>query len=199
MTGEPHAYHIWNGAMSPSYINYCLKSEVSITLHCQLCSTCYTAFRIKNLSGSTSTIYAYQKKWCHSPQLYQLSSEKWTIHYASLSAMFNPLHNNTNQELLKSTLAIKIATMKNTEDFCFEGKPSRARAKSTPFPVNKDEWDTKEDTGKSMKNALYVLWYAKRHLSGRSDVKQWKHQACSFSRYHVMLVWRHQSVSYLLT
>ena len=67
---------------------------------------------------------------------------------------------------LKSTSAIKIATMKNTDDFRFERKPSRAIAKSTPFPVSKDEWDTKEDTGKSMKNALYILRYAKRHLSG---------------------------------
>jgi len=25
----------------------------------------------------------------------------------------------------------------------------------------KDEWDAKEDTSRSMKNALYVLWYAK--------------------------------------
>ena len=66
----------------------------------------------------------------------------------------------------KSTSAIKIATMKNTDDFCFEGKLSRATAKSTPFAVSKDEWDTKEDTGKSMKNALYILQYAKRHLSG---------------------------------
>ena len=49
--------------------------------------------------------------------------------------------------------------MKNTDDFRFEGKPSRAGAKSTvtPFPVSKDEWDTKEDTGKSMKNALYAV------------------------------------------
>ena len=37
--------------------------------------------------------------------------------------------------------------------------------------VSEDEWGTKEDTDKSMKNALYVLWYAKRHLSGQSDVK----------------------------
>ena len=44
--------------------------------------------------------------------------------------------------------------MKNMDDFRFEGKPSHARAKLTPF---KDEWDTKEDTGKSIKNALYVL------------------------------------------
>ena len=62
--------------------------------------------------------------------------------------------------------------MKNMDDFRYEGKASRATAKSTLFAVSKDEWDTKEDTGKSMKNALYVLRYAKRHLSGRSDVKQ---------------------------
>ena len=52
--------------------------------------------------------------------------------------------------------AIKIATMTNTDDFHYEGKPSRANAKSTLFAVSKDEWDTKEDTVKSMKNALYM-------------------------------------------
>ena len=62
--------------------------------------------------------------------------------------------------------------MKNTDNSCYEGKPSRAIAKSTLFAVSKDEWDTKEDTGKSMKNALYVLRYAKRHLSGPKDVEQ---------------------------
>ena len=67
---------------------------------------------------------------------------------------------------LKSTSTFKTATMKNTNDFHYEGKPSRAIAKSTLFAVSNDEWDTKEDTGKSMKNALYVLQYAKRHLSG---------------------------------
>ena len=100
---------------------YRLKSEVSITLHCQLhvCLTHYTAVQIKNC--------------------------------------------------LKSTSAIKVATMKNMDDFRYEGKPSCATAKSTRFTVR---WDTKEDTGKSMKNAWYVLWYAKRHLSGRSNVEQ---------------------------
>ena len=110
-----------NGATCPSYINYHLKSEVSITLRCRLFSTRYTAVRIKNC--------------------------------------------------LKSTSAIKIATMTNTDDFHYEGKPSCAIAKSTLFAVSKDEWDSKEDTGKSMKNALYILWYAKRHLLGRSDVE----------------------------
>ena len=78
-------------------------------LCCQLCSTRYTGFRIKNCSKNTS--------------------------------------------------AIKIAT---TDDFCYKGKPSRATTKSTLFAVSKDEWDT----GKSMKNALYILRYAKRHQSG---------------------------------
>jgi len=40
--------------------------------------------------------------------------------------------------------------------------------------VSKDEWDTKEGPGKSMKNALYVQWHGKRHLSGWSDIEQQK-------------------------
>jgi len=36
-----------------------------------------------------------------------------------------------------------------------------ATTKLTLFVVNKDEWDTKEGHGKSMKNALYVQRYAK--------------------------------------
>ena len=91
-------------------------------LRCRLCSTRYTAVRIKNC--------------------------------------------------LKSTSAIRMASMKNMDDFRYEGKPSRAIAKLTLFAVSKDEWDTKEDTGKSMKNVLYVLRYAKRHLSGQSNVEQ---------------------------
>ena len=65
-----------NDTTCPSYINYHLKSEVSITLHCQLCSTRYTAVQIKNC--------------------------------------------------LKSNSAIEIATMKNMDNFRYEGKPSQA-------------------------------------------------------------------------
>ena len=56
--------------------------------------------------------------------------------------------------------------MKNTDNFSYEGKLSHATAKLTFFAVSKDEWDTKEDTGKSMKNALYVLRYTKKHVYG---------------------------------
>jgi len=38
--------------------------------------------------------------------------------------------------------------------------------------ASKDEWNTKEGTGKSMKNALYVLRYAKKYLLGRTNIKQ---------------------------
>ena len=62
------------GAARPSYINYRLKSEVSITLRCWLCSTRYTAVRIKNC--------------------------------------------------FKNASAVEVATMKNTDDFHYEGKPS---------------------------------------------------------------------------
>jgi len=55
------------------------------------------------------------------------------------------------------------------DDFHYETKLSNATAKLTLFAVSKDEWDTKEGTGKSMKNILYILWYAKRHLLGQSN------------------------------
>ena len=60
--------------------------------------------------------------------------------------------------------------MKNTDDFLLrkakEAGLSHATTQLTLFTVSKDEWNTKEDTGKSLKNALHVLRYAKRHLSG---------------------------------
>ena len=68
-----------NNAARPNHINYRLKSEVSVTLRCRLCSTRYTAVRIKNC--------------------------------------------------LKSTFAIKIVTMKNTDDFLV----SRGQTAFSPY------------------------------------------------------------------
>jgi len=50
--------------------------------------------------------------------------------------------------------------MKNTDDFHYKRKPTLATSKSALFVICKDEWDTREDTDKSMKNALCILWYA---------------------------------------
>ena len=78
--------------------------------------------------------------------------------------------------------------MTNTDNFrsCFryKGKQSRANAKLTLFAVSKDEWYTKEDTGKSMKNAL-ACQKAPVGLKQRGTVKN---QARSVSRYQVTLV-----------
>ena len=145
------------------------ESEVSIALRCQLYSTHYAAFRIKNCSKSTSAIHAYLKKWCHAPQLYhnyRLKSEVSITLRCRLCS--TSLFSSTNRELFEKRLCYQIATMTNTDDCHYEGKPSRAIATSTLFAVSKDEWDT----SKSMKNSLYVLRYAKRHLSGRSNIEQ---------------------------
>ena len=129
-----------------------------------------------------------------------------SIHYASLSAMFNPLHSISNQGLFKKHLfnphiskemvsrspAISIIVYKVKHPlhfvvgcvqpitqqyesrtvrkvplqskqlllkiqtvFIMKGAITCYRQIYT-FAISKDEWDTKEDTGKSMKNALYI-------------------------------------------
>ena len=61
---------------------------------------------------------------------------------------------------------------------------------STPCTFSKDKWDVKEGTGKSMKHALYVLWYAKMHQSDQAEVmsNSERNQACSLSHNQVKLV-----------
>jgi len=64
---------------------------------------------------------------------------------------------------MKKTSAIKVTTMKIMDNFCMN--------RSHPMPTNffvvsKDEWDTKEGTGKSLKNGLHAQQYDKRHLLG---------------------------------
>jgi len=49
--------------------------------------------------------------------------------------------------------AIKVATMNH---FCNKWMLPCAYHKINTFLVSKDEWDTKEGRGKSMKNALHV-------------------------------------------
>jgi len=79
--------------------------------------------------------------------------------------VFNPLLTSEKQPCNQSTQYQNYRKVSITKR-----KPSRATTESTLF--GKDEWNTKEGTGKSMKNALYVLQYAKRHFSSQSNVKQ---------------------------
>ena len=67
-----------------------------------------------------------------------------------------------NQELFEKHLTMKIRMIS-----VMQRKPSHATTKiMLNVTVSKDEWNIKEDTGKSLKNALDVLRYAKTHLSG---------------------------------
>ena len=101
--------------------NYRLKSEESIMLRCQLCSNCYTVFWIKNCSKSTAAIHIYRKKWCHMPSYinYHLKSEvSITLRCRLCSTHYTAVR---IKNFPKSTSAIRVATMKNTNDFRFEG------------------------------------------------------------------------------
>jgi len=136
--------------------------------------SCYTAVRIKNCSKSTSVI-----KVTTTNNMMVLCAPvivwNWSIHCPSLPAMFGPLHISLNQELFEKHLCNKSSCYERYRWFLVtQRKPSRVTTKLTPFNVSKDKWKTKEDTGKSLKNALHILRYAKRHLSGWTDVKQWK-------------------------
>ena len=70
--------------------------------------------------------------------------------------MFNPLCSSTNQDLCVKHLCNQ-GSHNEKYNFHYEWKPSHVSAKSIRFAISKDEWDTKEDTGRSMKDALYVL------------------------------------------
>jgi len=64
-------------------------------------------------------------------------------------------------------------------------KPSHATIKSTLFPINnKDEWNTKEGTGKSMKITLHILWYAKETSRATSNSEKIKHKALAIVELH---------------
>jgi len=75
---------------------------------------------------------------------------------------YNLLYSNATQQLFN-----KLPCYQSNH---YENSVVRGSHHMSPpclqLAVSKDEWDTKEDTGKSMKNALYVQWYGKRHLLG---------------------------------
>ena len=66
-----------------------------------------------------------------------------------VSAMFNPVSYTAVQvkSYSKNTSIIKVATVKNTDDFHYE---KGAIAKLTLFTISIDEWNTKEETCNSM-------------------------------------------------
>ena len=60
---------------------------------------------------------------------------------------------------------------------------------------NGEQTRTKVSFGRSMMRILELLRLVKRHVSGWSDILQWKIQTHRFRGYQFTLVWRHQVVS----
>ena len=86
--------------------------------------------------------------------------------------MFTPLHSSTNQELFEKHVCDQSSHYEKYGRFLVtQRKPSRATTKLMVFAVSKDEWNTKEDTGTSLKNALHVLRLSKRHLATSNSEK----------------------------
>jgi len=72
--------------------------------------------------------------------------------------MFDLLLSSTNPELFEKHLCNKSSHYEKYGQFLItQRKPSCAITKLMPFTVSKDERNTKEDTGKSLKNALHIL------------------------------------------
>jgi len=113
------------------------ESKVSITVLCLLCSPHYTAVRNKNCSKSTSVIKVASMKNTmvpHTPVIVW----NWSIHYPSLSAVFDSLHSSTNQELFEKHLCNKSSCYEKYGRFLvMQRKPSRATTKLTLFTVSK--------------------------------------------------------------
>ena len=118
------------------------------------------------------------------PSLINLS-EKWSIYYTLCFQLCSTSYTVVQiKNYSKSTFVIKVATMKNMDDFPYTKEAIMCFHQIDIFSVNKDEWNIKKDINKSMKNALYILWYDKRHLLDRSSKKN---QACNLSCYWVSL------------
>ena len=65
--------------------------------------------------------------------------------------------------------AMNSVTMENAgekHDTAMEREAISLYRKSTPCVVSEKNWNTKEDKGRSMIHTLYILWLAKRHISG---------------------------------
>jgi len=149
------------------------ESKVSTMVLCLRCLPHCTAVRTKNCPKSTPAIKVATMKntmVLHAPVII------WN--WSSLPCQLCSTRYTTIQinNCSKSTSGIKVATMKNMEDSLgaisvTQRKPIRGITKLTLFTLSKDEWNTKEDYGKSLKNALDILQFAKRHLSGWSNVK----------------------------
>jgi len=117
-------------------------------------------------------------------RLHQLSSEEWNSYYGSLPAVFNPLKSSTNHEN-----QLQSSQYKNMDNFPLQKEAIMCNHQIDTLHCQQ-RWQKMPLV--SPENALYLLWYAKRHLLGWNDSSNSeKNKACTLSHCQVMLVWRY--------
>ena len=131
----------------PQESNTSFKITVAITLCFQLCSAHYKVLQMKNSRRSASATIQSPRKYddSYTPTISCCLENAAAImlHFQLFSACYTALK-------MKNCVTIVFAINL----------------------VSKEKLDTKEDKGKSMMHVLYILRYAKRNVSGQSNVEQ---------------------------
>ena len=82
----------------------------------------------------------HQKKEIHVASClainYRLKKVKYPLHF--VVSYVQPVTQHYESRTVQKA-PLKVATMKNTDDFCYKGNPSHATTKSALFAVSKDE------------------------------------------------------------
>jgi len=88
--------------------------------------------------------------------------------------MFNLLYSSTNKQLLENNLCNQISHSESHKNFSITNESHHVPiTKSILIVVSKDEWDTKEGPGKSIKNVCGMAkgtWHGKRYLASQAEV-----------------------------
>jgi len=136
-----------------------------------LCSPHYTAVQIK----STSVIKVATMKLNMMVPIAQVIIWNWSVLCPSLSAMFNLLHSSMNQELFEEHLCNQGSYYEKYRQFPLHTGSHHVLPPNQHLSLSAKMNGTQRSIlGNSLKNALHVLRYAKRHLLGWSNVKQQK-------------------------
>ena len=139
----------------------------------QLCSAHYTALQTKNSRRSDCNNPVTEKNMTiHTPSTINYcleSAAAITLHFQLCSAPYTALQTKNSVRIIS---AINPVTTENTDDSRLQTYCREAMHHAT---ANRHLGLSQKEMGhksKSMMRALYVLRYAKRHVSGQSNVKQ---------------------------
>jgi len=141
----------------------------------------YVCIKVATMKSADSTV-------CFSYRLNLKYPFPFSVSYVQLVTQYE------SKTVWKAPLKSRYPLWKIQMISITQRKPSHAATKSTLFTVSKDEWNTKEGIGKSLKNTMHVLQYMKRNLSSWSDIEQWKIKPVALAAIELCLPEGRQSV-----